>query len=146
MRVGEQLDLDVARPLDVALAEDAVVAERGLRLAPRRLDRVLELVRLADDPHPAAAASGRRLDEQREAELVRLAGGTTGTPASAAIRFASSLSPPARSASGGGPTQTRPAASTASAKSAFSARKPYPGWIASAPACFAARMCSSEKR
>ena len=53
--------------------------------------------------------------------------GTTGTPASLAIRFASSLSPPARNAAGGGPTQMIPAASTASAKSGFSARNPYPG-------------------
>ena len=45
-----------------------------------------------------------------------------------------------------GPTHVRPAASTARAKSAFSARNPYPGWIASAPACFAARMCSSDAR
>ena len=43
--VAEQLDLDVARPLDVALAEDAVVAERGLRLAPRGRERLVELVR-----------------------------------------------------------------------------------------------------
>ena len=38
------------------------------------------------------------------------ASGIVGTPASAAMRFAASLSPPARSASGGGPTQVRPAA------------------------------------
>ena len=37
-------------------------------------------------------------------------------------------------AAGGGPTQRIPAAITASAKSAFSARKPNPGWMASAPA------------
>ena len=73
--VGEELDLDVARPLDEALAVDAVVAERGLRLAPGRLDRVLELGRIADDPHPAATSSGSRLDDEREADLVRLAGG-----------------------------------------------------------------------
>ena len=73
--VGEKLDLDVARPLDEALAVDAVVAERGLRLAPGRLDRVLELGRVADDPHPAPTSSGSRLDHEREADLVRLAGG-----------------------------------------------------------------------
>jgi hypothetical protein len=32
-----------------------------------------------------------------------------------------------------GPMKTSPAAATASAKSAFSDRKPYPGWIACAP-------------
>ena len=125
VRVGEQLDLDVARPLDVALAEDAVVAERGLRLAPRRLERLVELgrrartTRIPRPPPPAAAltTSGKPISSGSPL-------GTTGTPASRAIRFASSLSPPSRSASGGGPTQTSPAASTASAKSALSARKP----------------------
>src|SRR6266480_2709115 len=73
--VGEELDLDVSRPLDEALAVDAVVAERGLRLAPSGLDRVLELGRVTDDPHPAATSSGSRLDHEREADLVRLAGG-----------------------------------------------------------------------
>jgi hopanoid biosynthesis associated radical SAM protein HpnH len=35
VRVAEQLDLHVTRALDVALAEDALVAERGLGLPPR---------------------------------------------------------------------------------------------------------------
>ena len=34
--------------------------------------------------------------------------GRTGTPAARAVSFAASLSPPARSAAGGGPTQVRP--------------------------------------
>ena len=71
--VAEQLDLDVPRPLEVALAEDGVVAERGLRLAPGGLERLVELGRRADDAHPAPAAARRRLHEQREAELVRVA-------------------------------------------------------------------------
>ena len=49
---------------------------------------------------------------------------TTGTPASRATCFERSLSPAVSSASGVGPTQMSPAASTARAKSAFSARKP----------------------
>ena len=36
-------------------------------------------------------------------------------------------------AAGGGPIQVRPASMTARANAAFSARKPYPGWTASAP-------------
>jgi hypothetical protein len=36
-------------------------------------------------------------------------------------------------ACGVGPIQVIPASMTAWAKSAFSARNPYPGWIASAP-------------
>src|SRR5205823_1237100 len=64
-RVAEQLHLDVARALDVALAENGRVAERGLGLAPCRRERLVELRRLADDPHAAPAAAGRGLDEER---------------------------------------------------------------------------------
>ena len=123
VRVGEQLDLDVARPLEVALEEQPVVAERRSGLAAR-LDGVVELPRAAHDAHASAAAAGGGLDEQREAELCGLAAGDDGNAGLAAIRFASSLSPPARSASGGGPTQTSPASATAAAKSGLSARKP----------------------
>ena len=74
MRVGEELDLDVARPLDVALEEHRVVAEPCQRLALRGLDRVVELLGRADDAHPAPAAAGRGLDDQREPDLLRRAG------------------------------------------------------------------------
>jgi hypothetical protein len=46
----------------------------------------------------------------------------------------------ARTAAGGGPMKTSPAAAHASANAAFSARKPYPGWIAWAPVARAAAM------
>ena len=111
-----------------------------------------EPVRLADDPHPLAAAAGRRLDQERVADprrrppraprrtgRRRRSPAMTGTPSDAASRRAAALSPIARIAAGGGPTQRIPAASTASAKSAFSARNPKPGWTASAPAARAAR-------
>ena len=49
---------------------------------------------------------------------------STGTPASAAISLARTLSPIDAMASGGGPTQVSPASMTARAKSAFSERKP----------------------
>jgi len=42
VRVGEELDLDVARPLEVALAEDRVVAERRRCLAARRSARIVD--------------------------------------------------------------------------------------------------------
>ena len=74
VRVGEHLDLDVPRPLEVALEEHGVVAERRRGLALRRVDRIVELRRRAHDPHAAAAASRGRLHEEREADLVRLAG------------------------------------------------------------------------
>ena len=50
--------------------------------------------------------------------------GTTGTFSWMATRRAAILSPMDRMAAGGGPMKTRPAAAHASAKPAFSARKP----------------------
>src|SRR5205807_2216357 len=70
--VRQQLDLHVPGPLEVALAEDAVVAEGRLRLPTGGLERVVELTRRAHHAHPAAAASRRRLDHERKAELLRL--------------------------------------------------------------------------
>jgi hypothetical protein len=70
----------------------------------------------------------------------------TGTPASAISFLAASFSPIARIDSGFGPTQTSPASITACANSAFSERKPYPGWIASAPVSRAAAMIFSPTR
>ena len=74
VRIREQLDLDVTRPLDVALGEDRAVPERRLGLAARRRPGLLELGGTPDDAHPAAAAARRRLDDDREAELLGLAG------------------------------------------------------------------------
>ena len=54
---------------------EPVVAEGGLRLAARGLDRLVELAGDADDAHAAATAAGGRLHEQREAELLGLAVG-----------------------------------------------------------------------
>src|SRR5215208_5156425 len=75
VRVAEQLDLHVAWALDVALAEDALVAEGGLGLPPSGGQRLLELAGLANDPHPASAAARSRLDHQREADVFRIAVG-----------------------------------------------------------------------
>ena len=108
------------RPLEVALEVDAVVAEPGLRLAPGRVECVVELVARADDAHAAAAAAGGRLDDQRR--LGRLGHGRHAGLGRDALRL--ELVAARRSASAGGPTQVRPAASTASAKSPFSARNP----------------------
>src|SRR5437867_10948332 len=69
--VAEDLELDVARTLDVLLDVDVADAERRLRFALRGLDRVRQLVRGAHDAHPASAAAGRRLDDDRIAELLR---------------------------------------------------------------------------
>ena len=73
VRIGEHLYLDMAGPFEVALAEDGGVAERRLGLASGCRKGVLELVRRPDEAHAATAAAGRRLDQKRKADLLRLA-------------------------------------------------------------------------
>ena len=53
VRVGEHLDLDVARPGDEPLDEHRTVAERGGRLAAAALERLGEIGRGGDGAHPA---------------------------------------------------------------------------------------------
>ena len=126
MRVAQDLHLDVARALDVALVDEAAVAERRLGLARRGLDGRRELAGLAHDAHPAAAAARARLDEQGIADLV-------GVGAAGHDRHAGALGELARrvlAAERGervrpaAPTKTRPAARQASASSGDSERKP----------------------
>jgi hypothetical protein len=71
--VAEDLDLDVARPVDVALEDQRVVAERAGGLALGALERGVDLVGRAHDAHALAAAAGRGLDQEREADRQRLA-------------------------------------------------------------------------
>ena len=68
MAVAEHLDLDVARPLEVFLEIDRVVAEGGLRFGPRGGERVRQFVGGLRDLHAAPAAAGRCLDQHREAD------------------------------------------------------------------------------
>jgi hypothetical protein len=63
--VGDHLDLEVARARQVALDEHAVVAEARPRLPGGRFQRRAEVPGRGDDPHPAPAAAGCGLDEQR---------------------------------------------------------------------------------
>ncbi len=56
--VGDHLHLDVAGAGQQRLAENRAVAERGLRLAPCRLNRLAKLTRGVHGAHPAAAAAG----------------------------------------------------------------------------------------
>ena len=70
VRVGEHLHLDVPRVLEVPLDVDRRVGEVRLPLAPGRRERRLRLVGRGDHLHPLAAAAGRRLHEQRVAELL----------------------------------------------------------------------------
>src|SRR3954470_24590387 len=64
--------------------------------------------------------------------------GTSGTPAAASSRFASTLSPMRAITSASGPMKTSSLSSQACTKSGFSDRKPYPGWTASQPVVSAA--------
>ncbi len=70
VRVGDDLGLDVARVLEVALDVDRVVGEVGRALALGRLERRRRLVRVSNHLEALAAAAGRRLDGERPAELV----------------------------------------------------------------------------
>ena len=136
--VAEHLHLDVAGALDQLLDIEPAVAEGGLRLgAAPAASAGANSVGVAGDADAAAAAAGRRLDHHRKADLLddraapprgrrsgRSLPGTVGTPAAAAAARPATLSPIRRIVSPRGPTKMRPAASTASAKPAFSARKP----------------------
>ena len=76
--IGQQLDLDVARALEVPLAVERAVAEGAFCLAFGGSERVLELGRRADDPHAAPATPRGSLHEQRESDLLRRAVGEDG--------------------------------------------------------------------
>src|SRR5262249_8537538 len=73
-------------------------------------------------PTPAAIVAASGADAT--ADVVP---GTTRAPAVSAATRTLVLVPIIRIEDAAGPTRTRPARSTASAKSAFSDRKPYPG-------------------
>ena len=134
--VAEHLELDVARPREVFLEIEGVVAEGVLGFDPRSAQRVAQLVRVGGDLHAAPSAAGRRLDDDRIADLVgdlqRLGfvadgpfdPGTQGMPSRVAVRFASILSPMMRICSALGPMKAISCSSRISANRAFSARKP----------------------
>src|SRR3546814_5114687 len=66
--VAEDLHLDMARRRQAALQQDMLVAERGLGLAARRLQRFEEIVLARHHSHALAAAAGGSLDHQRSEE------------------------------------------------------------------------------
>ena len=125
VRVGEHLDLDVARVLEVALDVDRRVREVLLALPRRRLEGTLGVVRLADELHALAAAARRGLDDQRVPDLLAerddasaavptgsTAPGMIGTPAARIAARAAVFEPISSIASGGGPIHVSPASST----------------------------------
>jgi len=69
--VADELNLDVAGPLDEFLEEDIGYTERRAGLALCLVDRFIELVGGLSDAHAAAAAPHRRLDDDGVAEAFR---------------------------------------------------------------------------
>ena len=119
--VADDLDLDVARPGEVALDVDLVAAEERLRLALRGVHRLLHLVGAAHDLHAAAAAAERGLDRERPADWPRrsrgsrrravtnsVVPGTIGAPPRRAALRELTLSPISSIAAGGGPMNATP--------------------------------------
>jgi hypothetical protein len=72
LRVGEDLDLDVARVLEIALEVDAVVAEELLALAGGALEGLLHLLLVHRHAEALAAAAPGRLAGDRVADLLGL--------------------------------------------------------------------------
>src|SRR5690606_23706190 len=62
--VGEDLDLDVARPVETALEQQRSVAEGRRRLVGCRLAQRVEVGERVDATQAASAAAGGRLDHQ----------------------------------------------------------------------------------
>ena len=68
MAVRQDLELDVAGPLDVLLEVDLAVAEGLLGLAPGDVELLGEGDVVVGDPHAAPAAARDRLDDDRVAD------------------------------------------------------------------------------
>ena len=115
--VGENLHLDVPRPLDQPLDVERAVAERRRRLAPRALHRLGDVPRVQHAPHAFAASTGGCLDQRGKPDpvdgpanpfvglVVGVSPGTTGTPADCIKRRASILDPMRAMTVDGGPTK-----------------------------------------
>ena len=69
LAVAQHLDLDVARPFEVGFEIERIVAERRFGFGAGGSERGAEFAALAHDLHAASAAPGRRLDQQRKADL-----------------------------------------------------------------------------
>ena len=68
MGIEQHLDLDVAAAFEEALQDQPVIAERSGGLTSGSGERVGESLRLAHGPHPLAAATCGRLDQERVAD------------------------------------------------------------------------------
>jgi hypothetical protein len=150
--IAEDLDLHVPRPEDALLQVDRRVAEGASGLGARRLEELREGLGVVGDPHPLPAPARRRLDHDRIPDPIgELPGlghilhepggaGNGGDPGLDHRGAGCRLVPHGPDLDAVGPMKVRFDLAQISEKSAFSARKPYPGWIASAPVISAAAM------
>src|SRR5262249_29406137 len=70
LAIAEHLHLDVARPLQVFLEVNAVVAERGLGLGPCGSHGDVDVVWGAGTLHAPSTAAGGSLDQHRKAHVL----------------------------------------------------------------------------
>ncbi len=74
MAVSEDLDLDVARVIDVLFDEQRAVAKRALPFASCRSNGIAEASLFANELHPLATTAGACFQENGEADLYRFLG------------------------------------------------------------------------
>ena len=65
LRIGDNLELDVAGLFKILLQVHLARAERGLALGASEREQARQLACVAHDPHPLAAAARRRFDQHR---------------------------------------------------------------------------------
>src|SRR6266446_2880453 len=68
--VGENLDLDVPRTLDVLLDVEAAIAERCFAFTGHRADRACDILVALDQAHTLATATSRGLEHDWESDLL----------------------------------------------------------------------------
>ena len=154
MGIGSDLNLYMTDVVERPLEDHGRGAEGAQPFATRARQCLGELRQTLDAPHPTSPAAGHRLDQQRSADPfsfgdqssvglieVVVPGYATDVGLLDVCRHLSAIS---RTAARLGPMKHRPALAHASAKSAFSDRKPYPGCTAWAPA--ARRPRSAARR
>jgi hypothetical protein len=69
--VAKHLEFDVPRVFQILLDVDVPDAERSLRFTLRGPEQVAQICRRPYDAHPAAAAAGNGLDDDRIADVLR---------------------------------------------------------------------------